>query len=259
MKISIYRFSVVCLLLASVGAQKSAAAEMLSQVTGQLEAPTAADCRGMVALWPVSEFAVVPAGTVDDIPPWTAELAADCSFAVSAYPGSYYLQAILRKTAGHNLGPLRVGDLVFMAPDARGGLLQVALPAGQPVNVGTHASYWQYTGSAAPPTTGVAGRLVDTVGAPLAGLVVQAFGESDMSGRPLAISAPSDENGSYQLRLAGAAAFYLLARDAAGIGLPPLGHNFGVQGDKKAVLQQVAVGQLLTERDIVVRPRTAED
>jgi len=259
MKNKICLVGVLGLLFFSTGVQNSVALDVLSKVMGQIESPAATDCRGMVSLWPVSEYSVVPSGNFDNIPPWAAELAADCSFELIAYPGSYYLQAVLRKSAGHNLGPLRLDDLVFMSPDAQGEFLQVDIPSGQPVNVGTHSSYWQFTGFSDPIITGVSGRLVDPAGAPFGGLVVQAFGDPQMNGRPLAISAPSNENGDYQLRLAGAAKFYLLARDEAGIGLPLIGVNFGVQGGKKAKLLMVSAGQLIPERDIVVRPRTAED
>lgn len=247
------------LLIFAAGVQKSVAADSLSRVTGQLKSPAAVACRGMVSLWPVSEYSVVPAGDFDNVPPWVAELAADCSFEISASPGSYYLQGVLRQTAGHNLGPLRQGDLVFMSPNVQGGFLQVDIPAGQPVNVGTHGSHWLFSGFSGPLTTGVTGRLIDSTGAPLGGLVVQAFDDPQMNDRLLAISAPSDENGDYRLRLAGAAQFYLLVRDAEGIGFPQVGRFFGVSGGKEAKLLKLTPGQLLIDQDIFVRLRTAED
>lgn len=241
------------------GSVNCVVAEPLIRVSGDIVAPEAVVCRGMVALWPVSGHGIEDPGRFNNVPPWVVELTPDCRFEINVYPGSYYVQGIVRNTPGYDSGPLRAGDLIYMSPDATGEVLQIEVREGQPVDVGLHSSHWKFSGYSAEVESGITGRLVDADGAPLSGLVIQAFGDPQMNGRLLAISAPSDSEGRYQLRLAGRGTLYLLARDEIGLGLPSIGEYFGYYGGKQPKKMKFSPGKLVDDLDIVLRRRIVEE
>ncbi|NOY13820.1 MAG: carboxypeptidase regulatory-like domain-containing protein, partial [Deltaproteobacteria bacterium] len=251
-------FLVGLLCIWSIAATLAAGASSLGRVTGQLQSAEVDSCRGIVSLWPATERGAAALESFNSVPPWVAEIAPDCSFVIEAEPGSYYLRGVLRTTAGSDWGPLRPGDLVFMSPDGAGQRLQVEVNADLPVAVGTQSSHWEFSGFPAQIETGVTGRLVDSAKKPVAGLLVEAFGGPSMANRPLAVSAPSDADGRFQLRLAAPETIYLQGRETVGIGFPPLGSLFGIYGGKKAQAVTVKQGERIDNLEIIIGRRTAE-
>jgi hypothetical protein len=168
-------------------------------------------------------------------------LQTDGCFSLRTAPGEYFVGAIVRLTDGGWQGPPRPGDRVFLSPDATNQNIVVTIRPGETVDIGRHASGWEYSGFTA--TTSlltISGRLTSPDGKPLAGVLVFAFADSEMSKEPVAVSEPSDNTGRYVLRLPEPATVYLRAREHYGRRSPTEGGYMGIYGDGTAV--PVAIG-----------------
>lgn len=249
--------SLFCLLCSFTCLATSVAAS-LGKVSGQLKVSAVETCRGIVSLWPNDGKSASDPYGFNVIPRAVAELADDCSFVIEAAPGNYFLSAVVRNSPGPSWGPPRKGDLIFMAPDGEGEMLSVVLRPEMPVDVGIHRSYWQFSGFSGQIETGITGRLINQSGTPVAGLRVQVFDKLDMTSQLLAVSAPSDDEGRFELRLVEPGLVYLHAREEVGIGLPPLGSYFGRYGGNKVKRIKVKKGKLIEGLEIVVQRRTME-
>ncbi len=225
-----YILGLFMLLAVCSGPALGAEPEPLGTVKGRIEAPGMANYRGIAALWEAREGIVPDPRKYVIIPAAVNPLGPDGRFSIKARPGDYFVGAVLRKTPGPTMGPPRPGDLVFMSPDAAGKALQVKVALGATIDVGTHGAAWTYAGLEAWGGPRIEGRIIDTEGLPVAGLLVFAFGDSNMSEHPLAVSERSDAEGRFQVRLPRSTTVYLRVRPNYGQGSPMQGGYTGVFG-----------------------------
>ncbi|MDT8442097.1 MAG: carboxypeptidase-like regulatory domain-containing protein [Desulfuromonadales bacterium] len=163
--------------------------------------------------------------------------------------GRYYLVARLRQ-AGGMAGPLKAGDL-FGYPAANpvqvtaGEIVRLRLPViAVPANVQRHAATLFGT-------TRITGRIVDSHGAPVAGLIAMLYDDSSMLSRPLYVSAPTGGDGRFSLSFPQGGTYFLAARNELG-GTPEPGELYGrYQGDDGRGVT-VEAGQTLDQIVIVV-------
>ena len=101
--------------------------------------------------------------------------------------------------------------------------------------------------------------MVDPEGKPVAGLLVVAFSDKQMVGRPVAISFPSDEQGRFQLRLRGKNRIYLQAQEQMGVGRIAVGQLGGIYGGTVAKQVKVKQGKRIDNLKIVVQRRKEGD
>ena len=224
-------------------------------IRGEIDYQAEGSCRGMVLLWSAEGRSAVAPERSNLVPDGVDEITAECHFEIKVPPGSYYLQSVVRQTAGFSLGPLRVGDLVFPS----GGRLQVSGNAGDQIHLGTLSTSRKFTGFPEQVETGITGRLIDEKGTPIAGLTVLAFSDAGMVTGLYAVSPPSDDDGRFRLHLVGKAEVYLQAREEIGLGTPPMGSLVGVYGNKAAKQIKVEQGKLVERVEIVVVPRAEEE
>lgn len=210
-------------------------------VKGCIELAGQTTYRGVVSLWPAGDGKDPDPRRAIRPPLISRPLGDDGCFALQADPGQYFVGAVVRRSEGGWQGPPRLGDRVFLTPDAAGGQVKVSLQPGEIVNIGRHASGWTYAGFTAPPSAlHITGTLTDADSKPMAGLLVFAFTDSAMSKEPLAASEPSDSNGHYLLRLPEPATVYLRVRECYGRKSPLEGGYMGVYGGTTP--QPVVVG-----------------
>ncbi|WP_432823617.1 carboxypeptidase-like regulatory domain-containing protein [Trichloromonas sp.] len=209
-------------------------------------------CRGVVSLWDGSDGRSPDPRRYLIIPFSAVNLAPSCAFELQAPAGSYYVGALLRKTPGPELGPPRPGDLVFMTPDPHGGVVRVELAAGQTIDIGNHAEGWRYEGMQADAPQGVSGTVRDMEGKPVAGVLVFAFADAEMTRSPLAVSARTDEEGRYLLRIDRPGQVYLRVKDDYGGGAPVDGGYVGVFGGAVPAVIEVSAAEMTAGRDIQV-------
>lgn len=221
---------VLCLAVTTAGATQ--AGPETGVVTGCVGATGQGPYRGVAALWPAAKGKGPDPRLAIRPPAVSAPLQADGCFVLRGAPGDYFVGAVVRRTVGGWQGPPRHGDLVFLSPDATNKSYKATLQAGETIDIGRHADGWAYSGftAAAEGSLTISGRLVDTKGRPLPGLLVFAFTDTDMSREPLAVSSPSDNSGNYLLRLPEPATVYLRAREHYGRRSPADGGYMGVCG-----------------------------
>lgn len=116
-------------------------------VSGRVVCKEGEACRGVAVLWrdcaglagvPLEKFAA---------PGISAGLSEDGSFVLTAAPGLYCVGAVVRTTAGPEMGPPRLGDLIYMTPGPQGELLEVEVEAGQGLDLGWQRKGWRYESS----------------------------------------------------------------------------------------------------------------
>lgn len=185
---------------------------------------------GVASLWDASNGRIPDPRRFIIIPTAVAILQADGCFVLQAPPGRYYVGSVLRQTPGLAMGPPRPGDLVFMTPARDGSALQVELAAGATVDVGLRTDGWAYEGFSGEVETGLSGRVLDAEGRPVAGLLVFAFGDAEMSGAPLAVSERTGADGTFLLRLDRPGEVWLRVKDDYGGGAPQASGYVGVYG-----------------------------
>ncbi|TRO81950.1 carboxypeptidase-like regulatory domain-containing protein [Trichloromonas acetexigens] len=224
----------------------------MGRVTGSLALPAGRECRGVASLWPGDEGRVPDPRRYLIIPFSAVPLSASCTFELAAPPGDYYLGALVRATPGPEIGPPRVGDRVFMTPDPDGKSLRLELGAGEHLDVGRQQRFWTYAGMEELRPPGVTGRVRDSEGRPVAGVLVFAFADPELTRQPLAVSARTGVDGRYALRLDHPGDIYLRVKDDYRGGAPLDGGHVGVYGG--AVPMRVAVGtkELVGDLDIEV-------
>ena len=222
-------------------------------VTGCVEAAGQTVYRGVASLWPALAGKEPDPRRAIRPPLVSAPLGADGCFTLQARPGDYFVGAVARLTEGGWQGPPRPGDLVFLSPDAAGKNTTVTVRPGETTDIGRHASAWPYAGfSATTSALSISGRLTDPDGKPLAGLLVFAFTDREMSGEPLAVSEPSGADGRYLLRLPEPATVFLRAREHYGRRSPLEGGYMGVYGDASPQPVIISANSDAPPRDIEV-------
>ena len=205
-------------------------AEPLGKVTGRIDCMDQAECRGLAVLW-YKDPEAVPDPRRFIVPPVAVTpLQGDGAFELTAAPGDYYVGAFLRKSAGLMPGPPRVGDLIFLTPDPDNRPLAVRIESGKSVATGVHERAWKFAGLTDPSATGVAGQVLDVQRQPVAGLLVFAFADADLSLEPVAVSTRTDADGRFTLPLPKSGSVYLRVRKTYRGGQPTPGDYVGVFG-----------------------------
>lgn len=222
------------------------------RVTGSLALPAGLECRGVASLWSGDGGRVPDPRRYLIIPFSAVPLSPTCEFELAAPAGGYYLGAILRATPGPEIGPPRVGDLVFMTPDPDGKSLRVEIVAGEGIDVGRQDRFWIYAGLDDPRPPGVTGRVHDAEGRPVAEVLVFAFADPELTREPLAVSSRTGADGRYALRLDHPGGIYLRVKDDYRGGAPVDGGHVGVYGGAVPAMVDVGADQLVSGLDIEV-------
>lgn len=225
---------------------------MTGSVTGSLELPAGLECRGVASIWPGAGGRVPDPRRYLIIPFSAVPLSPTCEFEVVAPAGDYYLGALVRATPGPEIGPPREGDLVFMTPDRDDKSLRIELAAGKRIDVGRQDRFWVYAGMEELRPPGVTGRVRDAEGQPVAGVLVFAFADPELTREPLAVSARTGVDGRYALRLDHPAGIYLRVKDDYRGGAPLDGGHVGVYGGAAPVRVDVGAEKLISDLDIEV-------
>lgn len=222
------------------------------RVTGSLVLPSGLECRGVASLWPGDGGRVPDPRRYLIIPFSAVPLSSSCAFELAAPPGDYYVGALLRATPGPEIGPPRAGDLVFMTPDPDGKSLRVEIVAGEGIDVGRQDRFWTYAGMEELRPPGVMGRVRDAEGRPVAGVLVFAFADPELTREPLAVSSRTGADGRYALRLDHPGGIYLRVKDEYRGGAPLAGGHVGVYGGAEPAMVDVGADQLVSGLDIEV-------
>jgi hypothetical protein len=158
-------------------------------------------------------------------------------FSAALPEGTYYLGAIERKT-GELFGPPQEGDHFFIAQDAKGKPKELTVWKDSIIDLGilNQAQPFKRSSLETRGITSIEGVVRDGNGKGVEGMVVFAFTDKAMFGRPLFVSERSDKNGRYFLRVAGSGKYYLRARSNYGGGPPAMGEPMGVYQQGKPVV-----------------------
>lgn len=173
----------------------------------------------------------------------------DGSFELKLPAGDYL--AVARKRQGaETVGPVVAGDYrsEFLQLKVHDGMSELTLLV--PKKVGDER---RLSGDAIVGKTGLAGRITDADGQPVADARVQVYNHVQMSERPKYVSSKTDPDGRYQLLLPEGGTYYLCARDKFG-GPPKLGDLYGRfdQGTIEPSAVVVRLGEIVTKVDITV-------
>jgi hypothetical protein len=179
----------------------------------------------------------------------SAPTGADGRFYLDLDDGTYYL--IARKRQGsRSVGPLKPGDLIGYAPAnplrvRSGSAAFVPIPL---LEVPDKISSLQSSLFGA---TRISGRILDPAGAPVAGVRVLIYDQSQMLDRPLYVSQPTTADGRYVVSLPQGGLYYLAARNTLG-GAPAPGDLYGTYNLDPEHKLQVADGAARDGIDMVV-------
>ncbi|PLX79138.1 MAG: hypothetical protein C0614_08170 [Desulfuromonas sp.] len=165
-------------------------------------------------------------------------------------PDGDYVVVARKRKGGEASGPVLAGDnrSEFIQVKVSGGM--ASLDVSAPVKVGDQRNF---TGDLEESSTGIAGRIVDSDGQPVAGARVHVYDHVQMSERPKFVSEKTGPDGLYQIPLPAGGTYYLAARDKFG-GPPKLGDLYG-RYDKGTIEPSAVVvleGELLKAIDITV-------
>lgn len=149
---------------------------------------------------------------------------ADGRFQVDLPAGRYFLVA-RRRADGSRSGELAAGDLNGAYPGnpvevRRGARLELGSFPLTPIDPAVHARR-QAQGTFAATGTLLEGQVLDPQGEPVRGVHVFAYLDSRMVGKPVHISAPTDDRGRFLLHLGAGGTYFIGARSKYGGPLEP--------------------------------------
>jgi len=180
------------------------------------------------------------------ISPPTAD---DGSFDLELPDGEYVVVARKRQN-GDATGPVLAGDnrSEFLRVTVAGGTVDLNVVA--PVKIGDQRRLSEET---AVTKTGLAGRILDSDGQPVADARVHVYDHVQMSERPKFVSEKTGPDGRYQIFLPAGGTYYLAARDKFG-GPPKLGDLYGRydQGTIEPSAVVIRDDEILKDVDITV-------
>ena len=206
------------------------AADDLGRVSGRIDCRETPGCPGIAVLWEKTAGAVPDPRRYTVPPGVVSPLQVDGGFELEAPPGDYYVGAFLRKSPGPKMGPPRPGDLIYLTPNPAGEAQEVTVIAGRTADAGTHREAWSFNGMTDPAETGIVGQIIDMNSQPVAGLLVFAFADAELSSSPQAVSTRTDADGQFILPLATPGIVYLRVRKNYQGGQPLPGDYIGVFG-----------------------------
>jgi len=175
--------------------------------------------------------------------------ASDGKFDLELPDGDYVVVA-RKRTGGEETGPVVAGDnrSEFLEVSVTGGVVELQISA--PLKIGDQRNF---TGDIDESKTGLAGKILDSDGQPVAAARVHVYDHVQMSERPKFVSEKTGPDGRYLIYLPAGGTYYLAARDKFG-GPPKLGDLYG-RYDKGTIEPSAVVvkeGQLLKPVDITV-------
>lgn len=176
------------------------------------------------------------------VPDETASLDNEGGFSVNLPPGNYYLGAMQRKADKTMIGFPTDGDIYY-----DGKIRYEVQPAAQnkiPVIRGGESFSTQLL-ERSETITAIEGLVTDGSGQPVINALVFAYTKADMQSRPLFVSAQTDKNGAYRLRVAGDGAYFLRASDIYGGGMAAAGSVMGVYGGNTPKAVAVKKGEVI--------------
>ncbi|HAM49458.1 MAG TPA: hypothetical protein DCP92_01690 [Nitrospiraceae bacterium] len=170
------------------------------------------------------------------VPTYAFEIEDNAHFTVMLPEGDYYMGAIKRQS-GQRLGPPHEGDYFFISQDEKGQPKKLRVSKDSKIDLGVleEAVPFKRETLAQKGITSIQGTIYDENGRPMEGMLVFAFVNPSMFGRPLFVSELSDKLGHYELRLAGEGTFFLLSRTNYGGGPRSTDELLGVYKDSKPV------------------------
>lgn len=225
-------------------------------VTGKALTNTGKPLKNAVMLFYTKESATPPAPErYWRIPDATVGVDANGKFTADLAEGEYFIGAIARKTAPEP-GPPREGDILLLARDKQGNAKPFAITKNKTTDIGSYKGY-PYRKSAKKPKTvitSIEGTITSQDGQPVSGMVVFAFFNKELKGKPLFATERTDKSGKYVLRVDKGETYFLKARVTYGGGTPPDGQLIGAYGGDDALPVVIKTGEKKTRVDITVSP-----
>jgi hypothetical protein len=170
------------------------------------------------------------------------------AFELSLPPGTYYL--LSRYRHGGGFGPLQAGDFIGYLPSnpltvREGEVARVSIPSLEvPEKVEQMAAtlFGQ---------TAIQGRVLDREGRPVKGVQAVLYADGKMLDRPLFVSRPTGEDGTFILSFPYGGTYYLAARDTLG-GAPSPGDLYGTYDGTPDHSLTLKTGEVLRGIEVVV-------
>lgn len=184
------------------------------------------------------------------VPDCTSPVEANGRFTVEAPVGSYFLGG-MKRLKGRGVGPLSAGDIFFLKKDENGKPVTYVVKAGEKTDIGTVTAGIAFKDAIQKGSTAIEGKVVDRDGKPLEGILILAYTNREMKGRPLFVSTKTDRHGNYRLGLHQGGTYYLKIRDSYGGGRPQEGQILGFYGNVEAAPVPVTTGAATKGIDIV--------
>lgn len=157
-------------------------------------------------------------------------------------PGEYYLLA-RKRAKGGQFGPIEIGDYFNYY---HGNPVRIEAGKVREVKIETITRLSMLEEGEAPAFHGIRGSVVGPAGRPAAGLYVFAYRDPAMTGAPDFFSAPTAKDGTFELPLAGAGDYFLLARQSFG-GPAAEDELYGRFGDEKGRAVSLGPGEKVRE------------
>jgi hypothetical protein len=148
----------------------------------------------------------------------------DGSFSLSLKPGKY-VAVVRKRVSGEVAGPVLIGDYRSepMAFEVSQGSEKVVLSITAGLKVSNEKAFPTPLPQSA---TGIAGRVIDADGNPVAGMRIHVYDHIQMSERPKYVSERTGADGKYIVPVKRGGTYYLAGRDRFG-GPPQIGDLFG--------------------------------
>jgi hypothetical protein len=127
-------------------------------------------------------------------------------------PGDYYLLA-RKRLKGGRYGPIEIGDYFNYY---YGNPVRIEAGEIRDIRIGTITRLSMLEADEERPFRGAQGVVRGAAGAPVAGVYVFAYRSAEMTGTPDFFSAPTGDDGGFELPLPGDGPYYLLARQEFG-------------------------------------------
>jgi hypothetical protein len=167
------------------------------------------------------------------IPDMVGRMGPDGKFSVKLLSGSYYMGALIITDPGRGPGPPREGDTFYFARDDKGNLREFTLKTKEVQDAGQVIGALPDTFPVAKNIVTIEGKLVLEDGKPFAGGIVLVKTNMNRA-RPDFVSARTDENGKFSLKLPPDTDYYLLGRERA-VGRPVPGTYVGTYGSTSTI------------------------
>ena len=223
----------LAMLLASpvLGRGPRARRARLGKLSGTIVLPAGARMPGdglIVAFFDQAKGPPPPEAGLHRVPGMVVRSKPTGEFSVTLLPGEYHV-GIMDRPRGVGPGPPRPGENFYFAMDGEGSLALFRVRAKEDnaagrITVALPAEIHELVEFAT-----VRGRVSDEEGRPFPGALVLVKVSSNVA-RPLFISAPSDKEGRYHIRLPPDTTYYLVARQSIKGGRPRVGAYVGTFG-----------------------------